>query len=99
MPCYTISTVKVDAGTMILAEVETAFRAMGLTTWTTGSRITHSAGSYDQSTGVATWKGQDRTQELKREYSRAVMFSQAKRHGWTVKSDAKNPNKYQLIKR
>jgi hypothetical protein len=99
MPCFTITTVTVDAGKMQLDLAEKALAAMGLSPRRAGLIIGHSSGQYDRETGKATWRGQDRTAELKRAYSFEVVKSQAVRFGWTLKADAKQPGKFELIRR
>lgn len=103
MPCYTVQTVTVDAGKMDLDLALKALAAMGLSgTVQTLSGVTvirHYAGTYNRTTGEATWRGQDRTAEFKRHYSAQVVKAQAARFGWTLRQSKDNPWQYEVTKR
>jgi hypothetical protein len=100
MPCYTISTVEIDAGRLQLDHAATALEAMGLRPRLSGQVLYHDQGSYNRSTGIATWKGQDRTAELKREYALAGVQAQARRNGWQLRQKAGQDRfAFQIIKR
>lgn len=102
MPCYTISTLEVDAGKMDTAHVIKALEAMGMyPRHTMKDVISHRSGEYNHATGIATWRGQDRTAELKREYSNQILQSQARRFGWTLRTSQNQSGnlKYTIAKR
>jgi len=103
MPCYTVQTVTVDAGKMDLDIATKALAAMGLQavrqTLSGVEILRHAAGSYNRTTGEATWRGQDRTAEFKRHYSAQVVKAQAARFGWTLRQSKDNPWQYEVTKR
>ena len=99
MPCYTINTVDVPLGTLSLDLAEKALADMGLNPRRAGLIIGHRAGQYDRETGTATWRGQDRTAELKRAYSAQVIKSQAARFGWTLRQSKTDKYTFTVAKR
>jgi|WetSurMetagenome_2_1015567.scaffolds.fasta_scaffold250179_3 hypothetical protein len=103
MPCYTISTIEIDAGKLQTDLALAALAAMSLRPYTAQNTqqdptIYHSQGTYNPQTGVATWRGIDRTADLKRAYSAEIIKSQAQRFGWNLKQDERT-GKYVMQKR
>jgi hypothetical protein len=103
MPCYTISTIEIDAGKLQIDLALAALAAMNLRPYQAQNTqqdptIYHSQGMYNPQTGIATWRGIDRTGDLKRAYAAEIIKSQARRFGWTLKQNTQT-GKFTMQKR
>jgi hypothetical protein len=75
MPCFTIQETKVDLGKVNADLLKVAMAALGVTDY-----------EYNPKAGKVTMRGQSLSvDEIRHEYTKQVVLSQAKRFGWTVK--------------
>lgn len=111
MPCWTVQTseVSLDAKTDInLLKVALTKLGFMISEYENGNLyLSHSEringsfqnGKLSLNYGSEQLAEKYSTSNIKVAYSEQVVRSQAKRFGFTVKQDAKNPNKFQLVKR
>lgn len=98
MPCWTISTVKVDFGKIASPELlEQTLDSLGLNPQRNGNKIHFGRGEWInvQSGESLLQQGRD-VAELKRAHSKTIVQTQAKRFGWQVKEVAEN--KFEIVR-
>lgn len=91
MPCNTVSETLVDLGKTDPDLIHASLKEMGLSPNRNGNIIYFSGGYFEVDTEKQnhriTWRvsnAEERTTELKRQYSAEVVKSQAKRFGWQL---------------
>ena len=100
MPCYTITTAKLELKnanpTLLKKAIE---KLMGKGTQFQEARgvLYFNGGTYTKATGILEVRNEAVGRQIKRNYSGEVVYAQAKRFGWQVKQTAEN--KYEIIKR
>lgn len=99
MPCWTEQQVTVNLGAASLEHLEQALKDLKLAPYRAGKTTLYFGNneSFNATTKeLRVTAGRD-VAEIKRAYSAAVVKSQAKRYGWTLKEVA--PFKYEVTKR
>lgn len=99
MPCYTITTVKLELKAANMELLRKAVEAVTKETriQTEGQKMFWYGGSYDKQTGTLTVRKEEQGNLIKRAYTGEVIKDKAKRMGWQVKQTEEF--KYQIIKR
>lgn len=108
MPCDSITTVEIEAGKMNPQLAKAALEAMGLTvTHDKLNTYTHEKGSYNHATGECVWTlsrynraetAESLTAEFRRQFSKQVITSQAKRFGWQLRPNKANPFAFNVLR-
>lgn len=92
MPCYTITEIETVTQKMRPDLAHAALAAMDLYPQSAEAdgTIRHRSGRFNPLTGEATWRGQDRTADLKREYALAAVNSMARKYRLSIQATGEN---------